>query len=113
VNLNPSLNNDCEVDSEVKKPLLHDLFDLLGLPVSNTGLSLFTIWTSSKHIEENEKSSKLDRFTKRKSESGRERDPFSNLTSEIQATVIMNEQFYSIFLSKKLKIIVKNSTIEH
>ncbi|XP_043270520.1 probable tubulin polyglutamylase TTLL2 isoform X2 [Venturia canescens] len=46
VNVSPALGNDCEVDSEVKKPLLHDLFDLLGLPVCNTGLSLFKIWTS-------------------------------------------------------------------
>jgi tubulin polyglutamylase TTLL2 len=104
VNLNPSLNNDCEVDWEVKKPLLHDLFDLLGLPVSNTGLSLFTIWTSSKHIEENEKSSKLNRFTKKKSETGREKNSFSNLTSEIQATVIMNESSFTMsFLSKKIE----------
>lgn len=44
--MSPALGNDCEVDSEVKKPLLHDLFDLLGLPVCNTGLSLFKIWTS-------------------------------------------------------------------
>ncbi|XP_012272685.1 probable tubulin polyglutamylase TTLL2 isoform X2 [Orussus abietinus] len=47
VNVSPALGNDCEVDSEVKKPLLHDLFDLLGLPVCNTGLSLFTMWSSS------------------------------------------------------------------
>ena len=52
--MSPALSNDCEVDSEVKKPLLHDLFDLLGLPVSNTGLSLFTIWTSSNSTEEND-----------------------------------------------------------
>ncbi|KAL0266855.1 UNVERIFIED_CONTAM: hypothetical protein PYX00_009291 [Menopon gallinae] len=45
VNLSPALGNDCDVDPAVKKPLLHDLFDLLGLPVCNTGLSLFTIYT--------------------------------------------------------------------
>ncbi|XP_033213213.1 probable tubulin polyglutamylase TTLL2 isoform X1 [Belonocnema kinseyi] len=54
VNVSPALSNDCEVDSEVKKPLLHDLFDLLGLPVRNTGLSLFTIWNSTNSIEEND-----------------------------------------------------------
>lgn len=52
--MSPALSNDCEVDSEVKKPLLHDLFDLLGLPVRNTGLSLFTIWNSTNSIEEND-----------------------------------------------------------
>lgn len=41
VNLSPALGNDCSVDSQVKKPLLHDMFDLLGLPVCNTGLSRF------------------------------------------------------------------------
>lgn len=41
VNLSPGLANDCDVDNRVKKPLLHDMFDLLGLPVCNTGLSLF------------------------------------------------------------------------
>ncbi|KAI5699342.1 hypothetical protein M8J75_001411 [Diaphorina citri] len=46
VNLSPALANDCEVDPAVKKPMLHDMFDLLGLPVCNTGLSLFTLWTS-------------------------------------------------------------------
>lgn len=45
VNLSPALGNDCDVDPVVKKPLLHDLFDLLGLPVCNTGLSLFTIFS--------------------------------------------------------------------
>ncbi|CAG5109197.1 Similar to Ttll2: Probable tubulin polyglutamylase TTLL2 (Mus musculus) [Cotesia congregata] len=47
VNISPALGNDCEVDFEVKKPLLHDLFDLLGLPVCNTGLSLFKIWSTT------------------------------------------------------------------
>lgn len=45
VNLSPALGNDCDVDPAVKKPMLHDLFDLLGLPVCNTGLSLFTLWS--------------------------------------------------------------------
>ncbi|KAK0179246.1 hypothetical protein PV327_008053 [Microctonus hyperodae] len=53
VNLSPALGNDCEVDFEVKKPLLHDLFDLLGLPVCNTGLSLFKIWSTSNNIINN------------------------------------------------------------
>ncbi|XP_066601298.1 probable tubulin polyglutamylase TTLL2 isoform X2 [Prorops nasuta] len=68
VNLSPALSNDCEIDSEVKKPLLHDLFDLLGLPVCNTGLSLFTIWSSNCINDEDEESSKFctNRFTKKK-----------------------------------------------
>ncbi|CAH1711696.1 unnamed protein product [Aphis gossypii] len=41
VNLSPALGNDCDVDNRVKRPLLHDMFDLLGLPMCNTGLSLF------------------------------------------------------------------------
>lgn len=41
MNLSPGLGNDCDVDNRVKKPLLHDMFDLLGLPMCNTGLSLF------------------------------------------------------------------------
>lgn len=49
--MSPALSNDCEVDSQVKKPLLHDLFDLLGLPVRNTGLSLFTMWSTQKKFE--------------------------------------------------------------
>ncbi|XP_043467488.1 probable tubulin polyglutamylase TTLL2 [Leptopilina heterotoma] len=56
VNVSPALSNDCEVDLDVKKPLLHDLFDLLGLPVRNTGLSLFTMWTSAKNMEDNDDS---------------------------------------------------------
>lgn len=39
--MSPALGNDCDVDNQVKKPLLHDMFDLLGLPMCNTGLSLF------------------------------------------------------------------------
>ncbi|XP_026471545.1 probable tubulin polyglutamylase TTLL2 [Ctenocephalides felis] len=38
VNISPGLGNDCDVDSTVKKPLLHEMFDLLGLPVCPTGL---------------------------------------------------------------------------
>jgi hypothetical protein len=49
VNLSPALGNDCDIDQIVKKPMLHDMFDLLGLPMCNTGLSLFTIWSSSSH----------------------------------------------------------------
>ncbi|XP_050542309.1 probable tubulin polyglutamylase TTLL2 [Daktulosphaira vitifoliae] len=41
VNLSPALGNDCDVDNQVKRPLLHEMFDLLGLPMCNTGLSLF------------------------------------------------------------------------
>lgn len=44
VNLSPALSNDCDADSLVKKPMLHDMFDLLGLPLYNTGLSIFNIW---------------------------------------------------------------------
>lgn len=91
VNLSPALSNDCEVDSEVKKPLLHDLFDLLGLPVCNTGLSLFTIWTSSERIEEDEESSKFGRSTKRKSKPGREADTFLNLSPDTRAAVIIDK----------------------
>ncbi|XP_075233599.1 putative tubulin polyglutamylase TTLL2 [Lycorma delicatula] len=46
VNLSPALGNHCDVDPAVKKPMLHDMFDLLGLPVCCTGLSLFTIWST-------------------------------------------------------------------
>ncbi|KAL1491448.1 hypothetical protein ABEB36_012046 [Hypothenemus hampei] len=45
VNLSPALSNDCDVDRLVKKPMLHDMFDLLGLPLYNTGLSIFNIWS--------------------------------------------------------------------
>ncbi|KAH1013397.1 hypothetical protein HUJ04_002390 [Dendroctonus ponderosae] len=44
VNLSPALSNDCDADSLVKKPMLHDMFDLLGLPLYNTGLSIFNVW---------------------------------------------------------------------
>jgi hypothetical protein len=49
VNLSPALGNDCDIDQIVKKPMLHDMFDLLGLPMCNTGLSLFTVWSNSRH----------------------------------------------------------------
>jgi tubulin polyglutamylase TTLL2 len=44
VNLSPALSNDCDADRSVKKPMLHDMFDLLGLPLYNTGLSVFDIF---------------------------------------------------------------------
>ncbi|XP_052132166.1 tubulin polyglutamylase TTLL13-like isoform X2 [Frankliniella occidentalis] len=47
VNLSPALGVDCDADPVVKKPMLHDLFDLLGMPVCNTGLSLFRIWSKN------------------------------------------------------------------
>ncbi|XP_032511622.2 probable tubulin polyglutamylase TTLL2 [Danaus plexippus] len=40
VNLSPALAADCEADVTVKQPMLHELFDLLGLPMRHTGLSL-------------------------------------------------------------------------
>ncbi|PNF34975.1 hypothetical protein B7P43_G15627 [Cryptotermes secundus] len=49
VNLSPALGNDCDIDQIVKKPMLHDMFDLLGLPMCNTGLSLFTTWSTLSH----------------------------------------------------------------
>ncbi|XP_076662474.1 putative tubulin polyglutamylase TTLL2 [Halictus rubicundus] len=89
VNLSPALSNDCEIDSEVKKPLLHDLFDLLGLPVCNTGLSLFTIWSTSRANLEIEESSKFTkgRTAKKKSKTGRETDGFVNLCTDLQPTL--------------------------
>ena len=51
VNLSPALGNDCDIDTVVKKPMLHDMFDLLGLPMCNTGLSLFTVWYTSSSSE--------------------------------------------------------------
>lgn len=44
VNLSPALGNDCDADRSVKKPMLHDMFDLLGLPLYNTGLSVYSEW---------------------------------------------------------------------
>lgn len=65
----------------MKKPLLHDLFDLLGLPVCNTGLSLFTIWSSDRNEDEIEVSSKFcsSRSTKKKTKVSRETSNFLNL----------------------------------
>ncbi|KAJ8913513.1 hypothetical protein NQ315_017063 [Exocentrus adspersus] len=45
VNLSPALSNDCDADRLVKKPMLHDMFDLIGLPLYNTGLSVFDIFS--------------------------------------------------------------------
>nr|XP_034186071.1 probable tubulin polyglutamylase TTLL2 isoform X1 [Osmia lignaria] len=89
VNLSPALSNDCEIDSEVKKPLLHDLFDLLGLPVCNTGLSLFTIWSTNPVDDDVEASSKFStgRTTKKKSKGPQETDTFLNLCTELQPTL--------------------------
>ncbi|KAH9641370.1 hypothetical protein HF086_012657 [Spodoptera exigua] len=39
VNLSPALASDCEADVVVKQPMLHELFDLLGLPMKHTGLA--------------------------------------------------------------------------
>ncbi|XP_035459319.1 probable tubulin polyglutamylase TTLL2 isoform X5 [Spodoptera frugiperda] len=39
VNLSPALASDCEADIVVKQPMLHELFDLLGLPMKHTGLA--------------------------------------------------------------------------
>ena len=39
-NLSPGLGGDCDVDEIVKKPMLHELFDLVGLPDSRPYLSL-------------------------------------------------------------------------
>lgn len=93
MNLSPSLSNDCEIDSEVKKPLLHDLFDLLGLPVCNTGLSLFTIWSTDHMQDENELPYKFcnNRSTRNKSKFGRETDTFLNFPPETRATVNTNK----------------------
>lgn len=38
VNSSPALSVDCEIDVEIKKPMIHDLFDLLGLPIRNIDL---------------------------------------------------------------------------
>lgn len=55
VNLSPALGNDCDADRSVKKPMLHDMFDLLGLPLYNTGLAIYHIWnddTKENDVEE-------------------------------------------------------------
>ncbi|CAH0407653.1 unnamed protein product [Chilo suppressalis] len=40
VNLSPALGASCEADITVKQPMLHELFDLLGMPMRHTGLAL-------------------------------------------------------------------------
>ncbi|XP_065208221.1 probable tubulin polyglutamylase TTLL2 [Planococcus citri] len=42
VNLSPALSIDCSLDPDIKKPMIHDMFDLIGLPMCNTGLALLT-----------------------------------------------------------------------
>lgn len=95
VNVSPALSNDCEVDSEVKKPLLHDLFDLLGLPVCNTGLSLFTIWDSADIEEEDESNRFYHKCLKKRCKIGREPMKVVNFCSETKLVVI---QKYIIIL---------------
>lgn len=51
VNLSPALGNDCDTDNLVKKPLLHDMFDLLGLPIFNSGLSIYDVWNDAKEYK--------------------------------------------------------------
>lgn len=46
VNLSPALSIDCSLDPDIKKPMIHDMFDLIGLPMCNTGLALFTASTN-------------------------------------------------------------------
>lgn len=52
--MSPALSNDCDADRAVKKPMLHDMFDLLGLPIHNTGLGSFDIWYGTEQISEAE-----------------------------------------------------------
>ncbi|XP_045470829.1 probable tubulin polyglutamylase TTLL2 isoform X1 [Harmonia axyridis] len=54
VNLSPALSNDCDADRAVKKPMLHDMFDLLGLPIHNTGLGSFDLWLGTDQGSEGE-----------------------------------------------------------
>lgn len=65
VNLSPALGNDCDADRSVKKPMLHDMFDLLGLPLYNTGLSVFNAWLDDmkENDEVEEESEKLRKQT--------------------------------------------------
>ena len=44
VNLSPSLTADSDVDIYVKKPLLNDLFDLVGLPTSLNDPTISPQW---------------------------------------------------------------------
>lgn len=84
------MSNDCEVDSEVKKPLLHDLFDLLGLPVCNTGLSLFTIWDSGDVEEVEDDASRFyhSKCSKKRCKSGREPMKVVNFCPDSRPMVI-------------------------
>nr|CAI5847521.1 unnamed protein product [Callosobruchus analis] len=59
VNLSPALSNDCDADRLVKKPMLHDMFDLLGLPLYNTGLSVFDIFTEENNENKNDQNCKM------------------------------------------------------
>ncbi|XP_074031183.1 probable tubulin polyglutamylase TTLL2 isoform X2 [Leptinotarsa decemlineata] len=54
VNLSPALSNDCDADRLVKKPMLHDMFDLLGLPLYNTGLAVYSIFSDEANDEARE-----------------------------------------------------------
>lgn len=67
VNLSPALGNDCDADRSVKKPMLHDMFDLLGLPLYNTGLSIFNVWLDdikeNVEIEEEEENINVNKQT--------------------------------------------------
>lgn len=58
MNLSPALSIDCSLDPDIKKPMIHDMFDLIGLPMCNTGLGLFTA---------NSNTSKRNRLIRRKS----------------------------------------------
>ncbi|PSN44091.1 hypothetical protein C0J52_11918 [Blattella germanica] len=82
VNLSPALGNDCDIDAIVKKPMLHDMFDLLGLPMCNTGLSLFTIWSNST----NEKHS--DDISSSENEDGENESSRMRVTSERNSSAL-------------------------
>ncbi|KAJ8981724.1 hypothetical protein NQ317_003789 [Molorchus minor] len=58
VNLSPALSTDCDADILVKKPMLHDMFDLLGLPLYNTGLSVYDIYATE--VDENVREEEID-----------------------------------------------------
>ncbi|XP_001600453.1 probable tubulin polyglutamylase TTLL2 isoform X1 [Nasonia vitripennis] len=114
VNVSPALSNDCEVDSEVKKPLLHDLFDLLGLPVCNTGLSLFTIWANANIEEEEEDEGGRfyhNKCSKKRCKIGREPMKIVNLCPETrsmfqqQAPDIYSEnsRYNPLFVEKNIR----------
>ncbi|KAJ3633636.1 hypothetical protein MTP99_010573 [Tenebrio molitor] len=63
VNLSPALSNDCDADRSVKKPMLHDMFDLLGLPLYNTGLSVFDIFLDESNENDNEEDAERTKNT--------------------------------------------------